>query len=120
MGEDPQCPLRAGLAGRTWSWFAASTSASGISARRELSLFLENSPPDHYTVWPLRSVAPVLARFGLELRKIVVTGHHGERFPWPGRLRPDSPVTSGLSRLSRLLRLGDTFEAYAVKVRDLP
>jgi len=94
--------------------------ASGISARKDLDMFLKNSPSDHYTVWPLRSVAPVLARFGLELRKIRVTGHHGERFPWPGQLRPDSPAAAGLSRLSRLLRLGDTFEAYAVKVRDLP
>jgi hypothetical protein len=48
----------------------------------------------------------------------VVTGHHGERFPWPGRLDPESFVTSGFSRVSRLLRLGDTFEVYAVKKGD--
>jgi len=95
-------------------------SASGISARKDRNLFFKNSPPDHYTLWPLRGVAPLLARFGLELKKIVVTGHHGERFPWPGRLEPDSPVAAALSGLSRLLRLGDTFEAYAVKVRELP
>jgi 2-polyprenyl-3-methyl-5-hydroxy-6-metoxy-1,4-benzoquinol methylase len=101
--------------------FSFSTpNASGISARRDRTLFFKNSPPDHYTVWPLRAVAPVLARFGLELRKIVVTGHHGERFPWPCQLEADSHLAAGLSRLSRLLRLGDTFEAYAVKVRALP
>lgn len=101
--------------------FSFSTpNASGISARKDRNLFFENSPPDHYTVWPLRAVAPLLARFGLELQKIVVTGHHGERFPWPGRLAADSPIAAGLSRVSRLLRLGDTFEAYAVKVRELP
>ncbi len=101
--------------------FSFSTpNASGISARKDRNLFLKNSPPDHYTVWPLRAVAPLLARFGLELKKIVVTGHHGERFPWPGRLEPDSPIAAGLSGLSRLLRLGDTFEAYAIKVRELP
>lgn len=101
--------------------FSFSTpNASGISARKDRNLFFKNSPPDHYTVWPLRTAAPVLARFGLELQKIVVTGHHGERFPWPGQPGRGSPIATGLSRLSRLLRLGDTFEAYAVKVKELP
>ena len=57
-----------------------------VKATRDRNLFFKNSPLDHYTVWPLRAVAPVMARFGLELRKLVVTGHHGERFPWPRQL----------------------------------
>jgi 2-polyprenyl-3-methyl-5-hydroxy-6-metoxy-1,4-benzoquinol methylase len=95
-------------------------SASGVSARRNRRSFLESSPADHFTVWPLRSAAGVLDRFGFRLRRVVVTGHHGERFPWSGRLSPDSPAAAVLAGLSRLLRLGDTFEAYAEKVRELP
>ena len=80
---------------------------------------MENSPQDHYTVWSPRCTAGILERYGFRLRKVVVTGHHGERFPWPGQLSPDSAIASGFSRLSRLLNLGDTFEAYAVKQRDM-
>ncbi|UCF99070.1 MAG: methyltransferase domain-containing protein [Spirochaetaceae bacterium] len=100
--------------------FAFSTpSASGISARKNGNRFLQNSPQDHYTVWPLGSVSGILGRFGFRLKQIVVTGHHGERFPWPGELSSKSVIAAGFSVLSRMLRLGDTFEAYALKVRQL-
>jgi 2-polyprenyl-3-methyl-5-hydroxy-6-metoxy-1,4-benzoquinol methylase len=101
--------------------FAFSTpSASGVSARKSRIEFLRSSPPDHFTVWPPHAVRGVLKRFGFQLRGLVVTGHHGERFPWPGNLAPGSALASGFSAISRVLRLGDTFEGYAVKVRDLP
>jgi 2-polyprenyl-3-methyl-5-hydroxy-6-metoxy-1,4-benzoquinol methylase len=96
----------------------ATPNAAGISGRKNRNRFLENSPQDHYTVWSPRRTAGILKRYGFQLRNVVVTGHHGERFPWPGRLAPESALSSGFSALSRLLRLGDTFEAYAVKVRD--
>jgi 2-polyprenyl-3-methyl-5-hydroxy-6-metoxy-1,4-benzoquinol methylase len=99
--------------------FAFSTpNAAGISGRRNRTRFLENSPQDHYTVWSPRTAAGILERYGFRLRKVVVTGHHGERFPWPGHPSPGSAIASGFSALSRMLRLGDTFEAYAVKQRD--
>ena len=94
-------------------------SAAGISARKDRIRFLKQSPEDHYTVWSPRITAGILERFGFRLRKIVFTGHHGERFPWPKPLSPDSGVALGLARLSRLFGLGDTYEAYAVKVREL-
>jgi 2-polyprenyl-3-methyl-5-hydroxy-6-metoxy-1,4-benzoquinol methylase len=96
----------------------ATPNAAGISGRKNRIRFLKNSPQDHYTVWSPRRTAGILKRYGFRLRNVVVTGHHGERFPWPGRLAPESTLSSGFSALSRLLRLGDTFEAYAVKVRD--
>jgi len=80
---------------------------------------LEHSPQDHYTVWSPKITAGILQRYGFRLNKVVVTGHHGERFPWPGHLDSESLVALGFAALSRLLRLGDTFEAYAVKQRDL-
>jgi 2-polyprenyl-3-methyl-5-hydroxy-6-metoxy-1,4-benzoquinol methylase len=97
----------------------ATPNAAGISGRKNRTRFLNNSPRDHFTVWSPRAAAGIFKRYGFQLRKIAVTGHHGERFPWPGRLCPDSAIASGFSALSRLLRLGDTFEAYAVKQRDL-
>jgi SAM-dependent methyltransferase len=94
-------------------------SASGISARRSLHRFLETGPADHFTVWTPRLAGPLLRRFGFRLRRVRITGHHPERFP--GRL-PARPPRAGLgaalTMVSRLLRLGDTFEAYAVKIGE--
>jgi SAM-dependent methyltransferase len=84
----------------------ATPSAAGISARRSLRGFLRSSPADHFTVWSPKLAGPLLRRFGFRLRLLRVTGHHPERFP------------TGLpaaALASRLLGLGDTFEAYAVK-----
>jgi hypothetical protein len=86
-------------------------SGSGISARRSLRRFLSASPADHFTIWTPRRTGPLLRRFGFRLERMQVTGHHPERFP--GRL------PAGLLRpASRLLGLGDTFEAYAVKIGE--
>jgi SAM-dependent methyltransferase len=84
-------------------------SGSGISARRSLRRFLSASPADHFTIWDPRRTGPLLRRFGFRLRRVRVTGHHPERFPV--RL----PL---LLAASRLLGLGDTFEAYAVKIGE--
>ncbi|MCL2069504.1 MAG: methyltransferase domain-containing protein [Treponema sp.] len=104
-------------------------SFSGISGRKSLKNFLEASPADHWTIWSPRICKRVLKRHGFRLRKIVITGHHPERFPLFGRFVESRFVKahsagSGkegllyrlLLLLSRLLRLGDGFEAYAVKV----
>ena len=100
--------------------FAFSTpNAKGISGLRSRRKFLECSPQDHHTVWSPSSTAGILERYGFRLCKIVVTGHHGERFLRPGRLSPESVLASGFTAVSRMLRLGDTFEAYAVKQGDL-
>jgi 2-polyprenyl-3-methyl-5-hydroxy-6-metoxy-1,4-benzoquinol methylase len=87
--------------------------AGGVSARRSLRRFLQASPSDHFTVWNARSTAALLLRFGFRLRRIKITGHHPERFPC-GQAFP-----AGVLRLaSRLAGLGDTYEAYAVKIGE--
>jgi hypothetical protein len=67
---------------------------------------------DHHTVWSPACAPAVLDRFGFRTVRTRVTGHHPER----------SPLLAALGRagerLSRLLGLGDTFEVYAVKVRE--
>jgi SAM-dependent methyltransferase len=92
----------------------ATPSFSGVSRRRSSGRFLEKSPPDHWTIWTPRCCGRILAKFGFELKKTAVTGHHPERFPLFGAKSP-GPVFSILYGASRLFRLGDTFEVYAVK-----
>ncbi|MDR0910315.1 MAG: methyltransferase domain-containing protein [Spirochaetaceae bacterium] len=87
----------------------ATPSCSGISGRKNLKAFLKNSPEDHWTVWSPKLAKKVLKHYGFKVRKIVITGHHPERFPLklPQKL---------LMCISRLFNLGDTFEVYAEKI----
>jgi 2-polyprenyl-3-methyl-5-hydroxy-6-metoxy-1,4-benzoquinol methylase len=90
-------------------------SFSGISGRKSLGAFLENSPQDHYTVWSPALCARLLARHGFRVKKIRVTGHHPERFPLGKGLKRGGLLWGLLLLISRLFRLGDTFECYAIK-----
>ncbi len=94
--------------------FAFSTpSISGVSARKSLSGFLERSPDDHFTVWDPGTAPAILKRFGFEVQRIIVTGHHPERFPGvPSDAR--SILNRVMGVVSRFAGLGDTFECYAV------
>ncbi|MDR0637407.1 MAG: methyltransferase domain-containing protein [Spirochaetaceae bacterium] len=92
--------------------FAFSTpSRSGISGKKNLRAFLEKSPADHRTVWDPRRAKRLLGNAGFDVKKIVVTGHHPERFPrWTWFLGE-----SALLKISQVFGLGDTFEVYTVK-----
>ncbi|GAB1455475.1 hypothetical protein MASR2M48_07820 [Spirochaetota bacterium] len=93
--------------------FAFSTpSSTGISARRSLSGFYSHSPDDHFTVWNPQTAPGILKRFGFDVQRIVVTGHHPERFSGV----PNEPASiryKATMACSRMLGLGDTFECYA-------
>jgi 2-polyprenyl-3-methyl-5-hydroxy-6-metoxy-1,4-benzoquinol methylase len=92
-------------------------SFSGVSGRKSLSAFLKNSPADHWTVWSPRYCKKLLGKYGFSVKKIVVTGHHPERFPFARiffRKNRGFFFNFGLV-LSRIFALGDTFEVYAVK-----
>ncbi len=98
--------------------FAFSTPNSrGISAKKNLREYLENSPMDHYTILSPREVPGLLKHYGFTLKAVYVTGHHPERFPGVlGRAAAGSaPARWLLETISRVFGLGDTFEAYAVK-----
>jgi SAM-dependent methyltransferase len=91
-------------------------SFTGVSGRKNRKVFLEQSPPDHWTVWSPRICGKLLRLPGFRLRGVHVTGHHPERFPLIGRFaRPGGTVYAILLCLSRFFRLGDTFEVYAQK-----
>lgn len=91
-------------------------SFSGISRRVSVRGFLSKSPADHWTIWEPRFTRGILKDCGFTLRKIVVSGHHPERFPLGGGLTQKRGFLYGFFLwISRLFRLGDTFEVYAVK-----
>jgi 2-polyprenyl-3-methyl-5-hydroxy-6-metoxy-1,4-benzoquinol methylase len=89
----------------------------GISARKSRHDFLLKSPSDHFSILSPRVVCGLLQRHGFEVKKILITGHHPERFP--GLLGKAAQKNAFFSRIiaavSRALGLGDTFEVYAVK-----
>jgi 2-polyprenyl-3-methyl-5-hydroxy-6-metoxy-1,4-benzoquinol methylase len=98
--------------------FAFSTpNGRGISGLRSFHEFLSNSPADHFTIFSPRGLRRLLEGYGLDLRRIRVTGHHPERFPGlaGAAARRFPPARRVLLGISRLFGLGDTFEAYAVK-----
>jgi SAM-dependent methyltransferase len=93
-------------------------SLSGVSGRKNRRAFLEKSPEDHWTVWDPRNCGRMLKGAGFRVRRLRVTGHHPERFPLLGRFaRPGGVVYAMLLQVSRMFRLGDTFEVYARKDR---
>ncbi|MBB6479157.1 cytidylyltransferase domain-containing protein [Spirochaeta isovalerica] len=103
---------------RTGGIFAFSTpSGSGISSLKDRLDFLKLSPDDHYTVWEPELSASFLERYGFRIEKIRVTGHHPERFP--SILARSGAGRSLLNLYSHYAGLGDTFEIYARKVKDL-
>jgi 2-polyprenyl-3-methyl-5-hydroxy-6-metoxy-1,4-benzoquinol methylase/spore coat polysaccharide biosynthesis predicted glycosyltransferase SpsG len=92
-------------------------SSAGVSGRASFAGFLEKSPADHWTIWDPRRTRALLKRYGFTLKKIVISGHHPERFPVIGTLltRKGGFLYRLCFWISRRFRLGDTFEAYAVK-----
>jgi SAM-dependent methyltransferase len=94
-------------------------SFAGISGRRSLRAFLENSPRDHHTIWSPALCGSLLARHGFRVKKIRITGHHPERFPLGKRLARGGLLWSFFLLISRVFGLGDTFACYAIKERPL-
>lgn len=50
-----------------------------MSAKKDLSAFLEASPDDHYTIFRKVGLRALLQRYGLELLHIETTGVHVQR-----------------------------------------
>jgi 2-polyprenyl-3-methyl-5-hydroxy-6-metoxy-1,4-benzoquinol methylase/spore coat polysaccharide biosynthesis predicted glycosyltransferase SpsG len=93
----------------------ATPSFSGVSGRASLERFLSRSPADHWTIWAPGMCKKALARAGFIVKKIIVSGHHPERFPLFGKYARNKMVYAMLLAISKLFRLGDTFEVYAAK-----
>ncbi|MCL1837057.1 MAG: methyltransferase domain-containing protein, partial [Treponema sp.] len=98
----------------------ATPSYSGISGRASLKDFLERSPADHWTIWSPAMCRKALKAAGFKVKKIVISGHHPERFPLLGKYARGSkgPLYALLLAASKIFALGDTFEVYAVSVGE--
>ncbi|WP_461257156.1 class I SAM-dependent methyltransferase [Treponema sp. R80B11-R83G3] len=92
-------------------------SYSGVSGRKSLRKFLENSPADHFTIWAPKMCKKALVLAGFKVKKIVITGFHPERFPLFGKFAKSkkSPLYWIFWAVSKIFGLGDTFEVYAQK-----
>jgi len=93
-------------------------SFTGISGRKKLDSFLKNSPSDHKTVWSPGVCKKILKIHGFITKKIIITGHHPERFPLIGKFIKTNKrgfLFKLLLFVSGIFGLGDTFEVYAVK-----
>jgi len=93
-------------------------SFSGISGKSSLKRFLLSSPADHYTIWSPAVCKKALSLAGFKVKKIVVKGHHPERFPVLGKYADNKNgiLYYTLLLVSNLFRLGDTFEVYAENI----
>jgi spore coat polysaccharide biosynthesis protein SpsF (cytidylyltransferase family)/2-polyprenyl-3-methyl-5-hydroxy-6-metoxy-1,4-benzoquinol methylase len=98
--------------------FAFSTPCGeGVSAEYRKESFFAHSPSDHYTVWEPSRTERILKQFGFTVVKTVSTGHHPERFPavqkngWGNGSLPFKMYAC----MSRIKKLGDTFEVYCRK-----
>ncbi|GHV96115.1 hypothetical protein AGMMS50293_24350 [Spirochaetia bacterium] len=94
-------------------------SFSGVSGRFSSERFLAQSPADHWTIWSPGTCKKALALAGFEVKKIVVSGYHPERFPLLGKFAQSkkSPLYGLLLGVSKIFALGDTFEVYAAASR---
>lgn len=97
----------------------ATPSASGVSAKFNTQSFYENSPSDHYSLWEPVLAPAILKKYGFKVLKSVSTGHHPERFPSGKELKANSGKAFLLGTASKMMRLGDTFEVYCRKERDI-
>ncbi|MCL2066626.1 MAG: methyltransferase domain-containing protein [Treponema sp.] len=95
-------------------------SYTGVSGRSSMRRFLENSPGDHFTIWSPRMVRKALGLAGFNVKKIIVSGHHPERFPLFGKFAKNkkSPLYWLLLAVSKIFSLGDTFEVYAALLQQ--
>jgi 2-polyprenyl-3-methyl-5-hydroxy-6-metoxy-1,4-benzoquinol methylase len=99
--------------------FAFSTPSSyGISSKKNLRIFLKNNPADHHFILSPKSVKKILKRYGFKIGKIIITGHHPERFPFVKNLSRNKFRYRFLLLVSKAFKLGDTFEVYARKVEE--
>ncbi len=102
--------------------FSFSTpSGSGVSAKYNTKSFFENSPSDHFTLWQPEKAKGILRRFGFKVIKIIPTGIHPERFPdfKEKNIEENDQAFNKLARECVKKMLGDTFEVYCRKIKNI-
>ena len=105
---------------KTGGIFAFSTPCGeGISAKSDIDHFYKISPADHYSIWEITKADNILQKYGFEVKKIVSTGHHPERFPIVKEKGAEkgSDLWNEIDKMSHEQQLGDTVEIYCKKIR---
>ncbi|MBE6350014.1 MAG: methyltransferase domain-containing protein [Spirochaetaceae bacterium] len=104
--------------------FAFSTpNASGVSGKYSKKHFYTASPKDHFSIFSPKVIKQILKKNGFAVEKIVITGHHPERFPFLKKHNFDynkkryALLWQFFTKMSHIFKLGDTFEVYARKVK---
>ncbi len=89
----------------------------GISYRISRGKYIENHPPDHFFDTDIGNLISFLENFGFRKRKICVTGIHPERFYGKIGIRTRAKLAySFYTLIAKILKLGDTFEYYGIKI----
>ena len=92
---------------------------SGVTGTFSPYKFFAESPTDHYSIWDAKTVKDQLNLYGFKVLKIVSIGHHPERFKWCKNLKKNGILWNivmaiGMA-ISKLFKLGDSMEVYAMK-----
>lgn len=100
--------------------FAFSTpNFSGVTGTFSPYKFFAESPTDHYSIWDAKTVKDQLNLYGFKVLKVVSIGHHPERFKWFKNIKKNGILWNivmaiGMA-ISKLFKLGDSMEVYAMK-----
>ncbi len=96
--------------------FAFSTpNALGISRRKNQRDFFKQSPYDHFSIWDKKTAKKILKRYGFSVQKIYSTGMHWHRYP---KIMQKLPIYV-IELLAKIFCLGDTFEVYCTKEKEI-
>jgi hypothetical protein len=89
----------------------------GISCRVDRKQYVQGHPRDHYFDTCPRNLRRFLRTYGFRTCRVRVTGIHPERFFSKLGVRRNIPLLNMLyTGIAPVLRLGDTFEYYGIKV----
>ncbi len=96
--------------------FAFSTpNALGISRRNNQKDFFKQSPYDHFSIWDYKVAKKILKKYGFTVRHFESTGIHWQRYP---KILQKLHLAV-IFKLAEMFNLGDTFEIYCVKYKEL-
>jgi SAM-dependent methyltransferase len=91
---------------------------AGISYRIDRERYVSEHPRDHYFDTSPRNLIRLLHQYGFRKRRVRTTGIHPERFFRKlGMGRTIFLLNAMYTGIARVMRLGDTFEYYGVKIQ---
>jgi len=93
---------------------------AGVTIKHDFNKYIEKHPEDHYLIFSPKNLKKLLKEFGFGNFKIVITGVHPTRFFSSEKilkLLGNKFLYWIFDFTAKMLKLGDTFEIYAQKIR---